>query len=369
MLGIILLSLVGILVIIGILFVNLSPQFGGKPTEEEKAEFAKTNHYKDEKFQNLIPTEMSIPAKEYPKLIWQYFTGIPNGKPSGKIPVEKVDSSKIVENKKITRLTWFGHSAFLLEISGKKILIDPMLGEVAAPHPWLGSPRFNDQPPISIEQLPHIDAIIISHDHYDHLDYSSIQKLKGKTGQFFVPLGVGTHFREWGVADEKIHELDWWEEIDFEDLKLACLPARHFSGRGLTRDETLWASWAIFSEGENIYFSGDGGYGPHFKEIGEKYGPFDFAMLECGQYDARWEAIHMLPEQTVQAAIDVKAEVMMPIHWGAFALAMHTWTEPAERAAAEAERLGVQMVTPRFGEQVVLGDSIGGFGRWWDEVD
>jgi L-ascorbate metabolism protein UlaG (beta-lactamase superfamily) len=240
-----------------------------------------------------------------------------------------------------------------------------MLGEVPAPHPWLGGKRFSKELPIEIEQLPQIAAILISHDHYDHLDYESIQKLKDKTGQFYVPLGVGAHFRAWGVPAEKIHELAWWEEINHENLLFAFAPARHFSGRGFTRNNTLWGSWIIKGPKDNIYFSGDGGYADHFKTIGEKYGPFDFAMLECGQYNPNWAQIHMMPEETVQAAIDVKTKLMMPIHWGAFKLALHPWTDPIERVTKAAQARKMPIIAPKIGQAVYVGATPMAMENWW----
>ena len=176
-------------------------------------------------------------------------------------------------------------------------------------------------------------------------------------------LGWGAHLLEWGIAEEKIQELDWWQEVKHDDLVFKCAPAQHFSGRGITdRMNTLWASWIIQSDNENIFFSGDSGYGDHFKEIGEKYGPFDFAMMECGQYNELWSDIHMFPEETVKAALDVRARRMMPIHWGAFKLAMHEWTDPVERVVNKAKELDVEIVVPKIGSSINMQDAIGDEG-------
>jgi L-ascorbate metabolism protein UlaG (beta-lactamase superfamily) len=363
------LALAGLLLILitgTALFVNLSPQFGGQPTTTDMKEYSENGNYADGKFVNLIPTSMDMNFTKGMSVMWDFMRGVPNGRPDFEIPVEKIDSLTIVKNVSQTKLIWFGHSAFLLQIDGKNILLDPMLGEVPAPHPWLGSKRFNKQLPIEIEQLPQIDAILISHDHYDHLDYGSIQKLKGKTKQFYVPLGVGAHFLAWGVPAESIHEFNWWDEIQHEDLKIAFAPARHFSGRGLTnRNSTLWGSWIITGQTHNIYFSGDGGYGPHFKEIGAKYGPFDFAMLECGQYNPNWVQIHMMPEETAQAAVDVQAKLMMPIHWGAFTLALHSWTDPIERVTKKAAELNMPLIAPKIGQPIHVGLPAPLLEEWW----
>lgn len=351
-----------------IIFIKVSPQFGGSHGEDDRMRYRESGHYQQGKFLNDIPTSMEMSAKEGFKVAMEFFRGVPNSAPDFELPLEKRDPLVLAKNNGSPHLIWFGHSAFLLQIDGKNILIDPMLGDVPSPHPWLGKSRFSKELPIAIEQLPPIDAIIISHDHYDHLDYGSIQKLKDKTSMFFVPLGVGAHLEAWGIPEDKIRELNWWEEAVHEEIRLVFTPARHFSGRGLNdRWTTMWGSWVIRSPSKNIYFSGDSGYGPHFKTIGDKYGPFDFAMMECGQYNERWHAIHMMPEETAQAAVDVQARQMMPIHWGAFTLALHSWTDPVERVTKEAEKLNMPVSVPRIGEIIDLNDleSVEKAGKWW----
>lgn len=361
-------SIILLVIIVGAVFMYTSPQFGGKPTAEQKLVYAQTGHYEDGKFVNQIPSPMDIGIKDMPSLLYKQFKNDPTRQPSTKFDVQKIDSLEIEQKPdSITRLTWFGHSTFLLEIAGKIILLDPMFGDVPAPHPWLGKSRYSNGLPIEIEKLPQIDAIIMSHDHYDHLDYGSIMRLKAKTKEFYMPLGVGAHFRKWGVADEHIHELDWWDEIKLDSLTFICAPARHFSGRGMTdRAATLWGSWIIQSLDKKIYFSGDSGYAPHFKEIGDKYGPFDYAMMECGQYNEKWHSIHMMPEETIQAAIDVQAKITQPIHWGAFTLSLHSWTDPIERASKEAKVKGVELCTPEIGEAILIGSQYPA-GRWWEK--
>ncbi|UXP31762.1 MBL fold metallo-hydrolase [Reichenbachiella agarivorans] len=361
-------STIGLMVILVFLFVQLSPEFGGKVSEAHKAEYEKLDHYKDGTFVNLIPTSMDMSFTKFMSIMRDQFSSKTLKAPTKAIIPLKLDSLDIAENHQ-TRITWFGHSALLLEIDGTKIFIDPMLGNVPAPHPMLGKKRFVEDLPIAIEQLPHLDAVIISHDHYDHLDYGSIQKLKGKVDKFYVPLGVDAHLIAWGVEKSKIEALDWWEETNLFDIQLAFTPSRHFSGRGLTdRNKSLWGSWVIKGKNENIYFSGDGGYGPHFKEIGEKYGPFDFGMIECGQYDTRWDEIHMMPEESVQAGIDVQAKVIMPIHWGAFVLAFHDWREPAERAIKKADELGIPIITPEIGQPFIVSALDMQFPHWWENL-
>ena len=208
--------------------------------------------------------------------------------------------------------------------------------------------------------------MLISHDHYDHLDYGSIQKLKSKVKMFYVPLGIKAHLTAWGVDENNIKEFDWWESTTLNGIEFVSTPARHFSGRGLTnRNSTLWSSWVLKSKNSSIFFSGDSGYGKHFKEIGKKYGPFDFAMMECGQYNEQWSQIHMSPEETIQATIDVQSKLMMPIHWGAFKLALHSWNDPIIRATKKAVDLNVNISTPKIGESIILNDKIP-TEKWWN---
>ncbi|PRX54839.1 MBL fold metallo-hydrolase [Flagellimonas meridianipacifica] len=361
--------IVGILIIGTILFVNLSPQFGGKATEEQKKEYAKSKNYKDEKFVNTNEVKLDMSFGDMIKSLIGFLRKQPNSVPTKSLDVVKMDSLQLVNTKEPSTLYWFGHSSFLLQVQDKIILIDPMFGDVPAPHPLLGNKRFSTELPMEVEKIPEIDMVILSHDHYDHLDYGSIQKLKNKVKMFYAPLGVGVHLNEWGVEKERIVELDWWQETAYEDVKLVCTPAQHFSGRGFSdRAKTLWSSWVIQSNGENIFFSGDSGYSEHFKQIGDKYGPFDFAMIECGQYNRLWPDIHMFPEETAQAGLDVGAERIMPIHWGAFKLALHTWTDPIKRVAKKSNELGIELVAPKIGEPIFFQQDMA-LNPWWEAYE
>lgn len=357
-----------VIAIVGAVFVNTSKEFGGKPTQEKITSYSTASNYNAEKkqFENLIPTSMDFSFKSIVSSLVEFMKGNPNGRPSKDLPVIKLDSLQVAESSTKSRLIWFGHSAFLLQLEGKNILLDPMLGDVPAPHPLMGGKRYAKELPIKIAQLPSIDAIIISHDHYDHLDYGSIEQLKAKTKAFYVPLGVGAHFEAWGVAPELIHEMNWWDETQLGAINLAFTPSRHFSGRGLTdRSATLWGSWVIIGKEDTLYFSGDSGYGPHFKEIGEKYGPFDFAMMECGQYNEKWAQIHMMPEETAQAGLEIQAKTIMPIHWGAFTLALHDWNDPAKRVTEAAAKLNLPIITPKIGESIWMDDLKASDSNWW----
>ena len=367
MAGFILGGLASALILFGVLFVNLSPELGRPPSEEQEKAYAEIARFRDGKFRNYKDVEVKFKASEYPKLIYNFLQKRDNQVPHKKPLVFQLDSTEVANYAGEPRIIWFGHSAFLLQIEGLNILLDPMLSDVPAPIDFLGTPRFNKTLPLSLEKLPAIDAVIISHDHYDHLDYESIKSLANKTKAFFCPLGVGNHLNSWGIENNRIHELKWWETEQFEALKLSLTPAQHFSGRGLNdNSKTLWGSWVIQSDSSNIYFSGDGGYGDHFKEIGEKFGPFDFAMLECGQYNVKWQAIHMLPEETAQAGLDLDAKYIMPIHWGAFRLALHTWTDPVERLTKKAKDTDQRVIIPSIGELIPLNELEGYQNKdWW----
>lgn len=344
--------LVGLFIVAVIIFVNTAPQMGQKPNGEDLERISKSSNYGDGEFINLIETSMGSFSEMMGTL--PDFLFAEGGTPEEPLPVKYGENTTPAVDT-LCFVTWYGHSAFLFEIEGKRILIDPMLGESSSPVSF-ATKRFPNQKPIPIDELKNIDAIILSHDHYDHLDYGTIVKLKAETKHFYTALGVGSHLKHWGVDAGNITELDWWQTSMLDSIEIIACPARHFSGRGLTdRNATQWASWIIKGKYQKLYFSGDGGYGPHFKEIGEKYGPFDLAMLECGQYNKAWAAIHMLPEQSVQAGIDVNANILMPIHWGAFELSIHTWTEPIIRFKAENERLNTNMVHPFIGERFCLG--------------
>jgi L-ascorbate metabolism protein UlaG (beta-lactamase superfamily) len=347
------------------LVLVLYPAFGGRRTSDERAEMLKSPNYRESKFANPIPTNLSMSFSDNVSVMKEMLGG-PSKKPA--LPIEVLKWKPQGEGTRQPRVTWFGHSALLLELDGKIILLDPMLGKVPSPFPAVGGKRYSSKLPVRIEDLPPIDAIILSHDHYDHLDYASIIRLKSKVRQFFVPLGVAKHLIRWGVDPAAIEVCDWWEERTWEGLKLACTPARHFSGRALNdRNATLWCSWVIESAEARIFFSGDSGYGPHFAEIGKKYGPFDVTLMECGQYDPRWASIHMMPEETVQANRDVQGKVMIPIHWGAFTLSVHDWRDPVERASAAAQERGVKIATPRIGESVIIGAAEYPKAAWWRE--
>ena len=367
---IILFSLVALLIIAFLAFTNFYPSFGGDVSKEKQIQYQESTQFKDGIFHNVKSVPKALSFSETMTLAYKFLsTTVINGRPKEDLKIDKLDSTIVADYKGEARLVWFGHSSFLLQIDGLNLLIDPMFGNVAAPHSLLGGSRFNKKFPLEIEKLPHIDAVIFSHDHYDHLDYETVTKIKDKTRHFFTPLGVGAHLEAWGVSSTKITELDWWQDVQFETLTLVCTPAQHFSGRKLNNNQsTLWSSWVIQSKNDKIYFSGDSGYAPHFAEIGTKYGPFDLALMECGQYDDMWPDVHMLPEETAQAGLDVQAKKIMPIHWAGFKLALHDWTDPIKRVKLKAIELKLDVITPQIGEEIIVKDSINKSINWWETL-
>jgi len=329
-----------IMLIVGIVFLIFSPQFGAKTTGDSYERITNSKNFEKGRFRN---DEKSNTTQN-----------------------DNLNSCKKKQALDV-KVLWLGHSALLLEVGNRKIFLDPMLGKRASPLSFIGPKRFKNDFIIKIEDVPNLDAVLISHDHYDHLDYPSIIKIKDKVKMFYVPLGIAAHLKAWGVEESKIVELDWWEAAKLEELTFICTPSHHFSGRGLfNKDSTLWCSWVIKGENENVYFSGDSGYSKSFKEIGDKFGPFDLTLLECGQYNKHWADIHMFPEETVRANIDLRGKLLMPIHWGAFKLSLHPWQEPVERLLKEANPLNVKVITPRIGESVILGKSEP-CSKWWKD--
>ncbi|MFF2885514.1 MBL fold metallo-hydrolase [Paenibacillus sp. NPDC057967] len=362
---IILLAVIAFVAWVIFLILKYYPPLGGKSSAESQKRIQASPQFSDGKFRNQTSTPMNYSLRDSTDALVRMIKGTPNSRPKGSIPVEPFDSKAFMENKE-DKVIWFGHSTLLLKVDGVKLLIDPVFSGYASPVRFFGPKRYSDKLPAEIEDLPELDAVVISHDHYDHLDYASIRKLRGKVKQFIVPLGVAGHLTKWGVDPDRIVELDWWEELQLHGLALTSTPARHFSGRGGGAGSTLWSSWVIVSAQTRIYYSGDSGYGPHFKEIGDKYGPFDLTLIETGQYDEKWGNIHMSPEESLQAHQDVQGKLMIPIHWGAFTLALHSWTDPIERATRAAEHLNTVLVTPRIGETVTIGASEYPSDSWWE---
>ena len=340
-------------------------QFGGKVTKELERHYEQSENWRNGSFQNLEPTAISGNLLDFPKIIYKQLSNRERRAPQQPLPFVPFDKSTFLTQSEKAKFIWYGHSAILMRIAGKNILIDPMLGPNTTPIAPFPTSRFSENTLDLIDQFPEIDLVMMTHDHYDHLDYASIQQLRLKTRQYFVAIGVKRHLVSWGVQADLITEFDWWETRDFEDLKITFTPTRHFSGRGLRdRLKTLWGGWVFNSTNEKIWFSGDGGYGKHFKEIGQRLGPFDFAFMECGQYNDDWRPIHLFPEEAVQAAMDAGAKKIMPVHWAGFALSyQHTWQEPADTFVKAAIEKQMDYALPSLGEIFEISSTIQ--DKWW----
>jgi len=302
------------------------------------------------------------------RVLWDFFFNKPAiTRPAGDIPVQRLPRQALLAapNNTAYRL---GHSTVLLKLNDVFWLTDPIFSERSSPVRFAGPQRFH-APPIAIDELPPIKAVIISHDHYDHLDHVSIMKLADKTDWFLTPLGVGDILVGWGVPPAKVRQLDWWQESDIDGVRLAATPAQHFSGRGpFDKNPTQWASWVILAEGQRVFFSGDSGYFDGFRQIGEKYGPFDLTLLEAGAYNENWPTVHMHPAETIQAHLDLKGKSLLPIHNGTFDLSMHSWRDPFDRISALGSAHGIPVLTPMMGEPASMNNSHR-VRRWWDEVE
>jgi L-ascorbate metabolism protein UlaG (beta-lactamase superfamily) len=283
--------------------------------------------------------------------------------PAGAIPVahEKTTAADGLH------VTWYGHSSVLVEIDGARVLIDPVWGERVSPSKIVGPKRLHPAP-VPLDTLPRLDAIVISHDHYDHLDLPSIRTLvRTQDAPFLVPLGVGAHLRRWHVPADRIIEFDWWDSHTINGLELVATPAQHFSGRLFKRDGTLWTSWAILGPTHKAFYTGDSGYFDGYAEIGRRFGPFDVSLVQIGAYGPGWPAIHMTPEEGVAAHLDLDADVLIPVHWATFNLALHAWAEPADRVWRESKARDVRLVVPRPGERVDVADPPAIDG-WWQAL-
>lgn len=340
-------------------------QFGGKVSKELEAQYQQSPNWKNGSFQNLEDVQVVMPFSKFPSIIYKQLSSNKNKFPSPPIPVLPFDKSAFLAPSERAKFIWYGHSAILLRMQGKTMLIDPMLGPDTTPIAPIPSKRFSENTLSIIDDFPTIDVMMLTHDHYDHLDYASIQKLKSKTKKYFVALGVKRHLVSWGVSPKLITEFDWWDHQVLDSLKISFTPTQHFSGRGLMdRQKTLWGGWVFKTPTENIWFSGDGGYNDHFKKIGEKLGPFDFAFMECGQYNDDWRPVHLFPDESVFAAIDAKVQKAIPVHWAGFSLSyQHTWSEPAEVFIKVAEEKNLPYVLPGIGQ--LFDTAFDGKEKWW----
>ena len=348
------------------IFLQL-PQFGRLPGGKRLQKIRQSPNYKNGSFQNLSHTPSLTEGATYSKVFKQFFFEKKERRlpvdmiPSVKTNLKSLDSSEDV-------LVWFGHSSYFMQIEGTRILVDPVFSGSASPLPF-GTKAFKGTDIYSAADIPEIDYLFITHDHWDHLDYTSIQKLKPKIKTVICGLGVGEHFEHWGYDTTIIIEKDWNEEFILENgFTINTFPARHFSGRGLSRNKALWLSYILKTETLTIFIGGDSGYDTHFAEAGERFGPFDLAILENGQYDDKWRYIHLLPAEILQAAKELKAKKIFPVHSSKFALGNHAWDEPLEKIIQNnaAEKLAV--ITPMIGEKVMLKENDQSFTHWWKNL-
>jgi L-ascorbate metabolism protein UlaG (beta-lactamase superfamily) len=340
---------------------------GASPAEIE-AVARRSPNFSDGVFVNIDPASgVSLDGEEQRQIIWDLIGSRGASRPPLPIPV----ATPAAVDPESTRLgvCWFGHSSALIEVDGYRVLADPVWSRRCSPSQTVGPERMHDVP-VPLEGLPAIDAVIISHDHYDHLDIDTIIGLaRTQRAPFVVPLGVGAHLRKWGIPDARIVELDWHEAHQIGELTLVCTPARHFSGRLFTRNTTLWASWVIAGPRRRAFFGGDTGYTKSFAEIGSDHGPFDVTLLPIGAYHPAWPDIHMNPEEAVRAHLDIAeadAGLLVPIHWATFRLAPHPWAEPVERMLRAADKAGVQVAVPKPGQRVHQDtNATATFDPWW----
>jgi L-ascorbate metabolism protein UlaG (beta-lactamase superfamily) len=352
-----LLVFLGIVVVGGYYVVTAQPPFGARATGERLERIRKSPEFVAQgtnggRFENKPPQDTdNSPIRNF-QLYRQGFVR----EPRFAIPVMKLEPSKLERPANPgLRAYWFGHATALLEVDGVRVLTDPVLSEYASPYD-VGPRRFH-APPVALSELTGIDAVVISHDHFDHLDMKTVQHLAGKGTHFYVGLGIGAHLDRWSVPAAQIHEMDWWEVQELKGVRIHCTPARHYSGRRWMDNSTLWASWMIRGPKHSAYYSGDTGYSPHFADIRRRVGAPELTLIKVGAYGDTWLDIHMDPEKAIQAHLDLGGQEMLPVHWATFDLSYHAWEEPIVRAAAAAASKGVRLLTPRIGEPVEAGGS------------
>jgi L-ascorbate metabolism protein UlaG (beta-lactamase superfamily) len=337
------------------------PQFGQLPSGERMERIIKSPNYKNGEFKNESETPMFVKNKSYFAVFKDFLFA--QNKPQNIIPSKKTDLLHL--NPKNDILVWFGHASYFMQIDGKKILVDPVFSNSVSPVPFM-TKAFKGTNIYTTDDIPEIDYLIITHDHWDHLDYETLLKLKPKIKKIVCGLGVGEHFEYWGFDKKILEEKDWNEIVTLDSGFTAyILPARHFSGRWVKRNQSLWISVLLQTPTSKIYISGDGGYDSHFATIGKEFGNIDFAILENGQYNESWQYIHMLPEQVIQAAKDLHVQRFIPVHNSKFALSIHRWGEPLQKIKALSETEKITIVTPMIGEQVNIKDSTQTFTEWW----
>jgi L-ascorbate metabolism protein UlaG (beta-lactamase superfamily) len=362
--------LLGIVLLIGAgaiyIFINGKP-FGAKPAGERLKRIRQSPHFRDGQFQNLHHTPQLTEGANIFSILREFLFDKSKQKfPPAPLPSRKTDLLHL--DPDIDILVWFGHSSYFMQVDRKTILVDPVFSGNASPLSFT-TKSFKGSDIYVADDLPDIDYLFITHDHWDHLDYPTVTRLRPKVKKIITGLGTAAHLEFWGYDPKNIIEMDWNEQVMAEEgFTVHAMPARHFSGRGLKRNGSLWMSFVLKTPGKKIYIGGDSGYDDHFAKIGNEFGPFDLVILEDGQYDKNWKYIHMSPEETVQAAIDLKAKKLLPVHWAKFSLSVHAWDEPILRIKKESERRNMHLLHPMIGETVHL-DQDDIFSSWWEGID
>jgi L-ascorbate metabolism protein UlaG (beta-lactamase superfamily) len=347
------------------LLLTQLPSWGSLPEGQRLKQLEASPNLRDGEFQYPEPTPLFVDEKStFERLKDALFKTQPRLRPAQALPVVKTDLAALDPAQDVA--VWLGHSSTFLQVGGQRILMDPVFSAYAGPLPFVNQ-AFEGDYPYSAANMPVIDVLFISHDHYDHLDHPTVVALKDKVKRVVVPLGVGAHLVRWGYDPRVIDELDWNQWVEAAPgLVVRALPARHFSGRGLRGNRSLFASVLFETAQRKVFYSGDSGYGPHFADIGRRFGPIDLALVENGQYDPSWTLVHMAPEQAVQATIDLQAKAVIPVHAGRFAMANHAWDDPFKRFSAASRGQPFRLLTPRMGEPATIADHEQVLERWWE---
>ncbi|UHQ19015.1 MBL fold metallo-hydrolase [Lysobacter sp. KIS68-7] len=339
-------------------FAFLAPSIGSLPEGDRLRRIERSPNYHLGEFRNQVPTSVIVDKSADPEPEARL-------KPSRPLPMIKTDLHALDRNRDL--VVWLGHSSYFIQLGGKRILIDPVFSEHLSPIPLVFS-AFDGDYPYSVADIPEIDVLLISHDHWDHLDRPTLLGLQPRIKRIICPLGVGAHLERWGFASSVVTEADWNQKFELgPGFAIHVLPARHFSGRALTRNKSLWAGYLLASTQRKIFYSGDSGYGPHFADTGRKFGPIDLAIMDNGQYDPRWAQIHMAPEEVSKATSDLKARALLPGHSGRFSLANHAWDDPYRRVELASRDKPFTLMTPRIGDLAWLDEPTQSFAKWWEQ--
>lgn len=362
-------KLAGLAAVAGLAWVarDVPAQLGGRLTGARAERAARSPRFRDGTFHNPAGATATMVADPGRNLVRELIFGKQKRRPGSPVPLLRPAPAPAGDPARELNVVWYGHASTLVEIEGRRVLLDPVWSDRCSPSGLVG-PRRIHEPPVRLTELPPLDAVLISHDHYDHLDMETVRRLADlQSAPFVVPLGVGAHLARWGVPEHRIVELDWSENHRIGALTLTATAAQHFSGRGLRRDGTLWSSWTITGAHRKVFYTGDSGYFDGYAAIGAEHGQFDVTLMQIGAYDRAWPHIHMFPEEAVAAHLDVGGGLLVPVHWGTFNLALHDWSEPVDRLWAEAKARDVRLAVPRPGERVVV-DEPPAVDGWWQSV-